>query len=46
MGLCMTLNSKEFDKEYDVYMSYGYYLSFRIKLLNLLDEGLGDQFKD
>ena len=46
MGLCMSLNLKEFDEEYDVYMSYGYYLSFRIKLLNSLDEGLGDQFKD
>lgn len=46
MGLCMSLNLEEFDKEYDVYISYGYYLSFRIKLLNLLDEGLGDQFKD
>lgn len=46
MGLCMSLNLKEFDEEYDVNMSYGYYLSFRIKLLNSLDEGLGDQFKD
>ena len=46
MGLCMSLNLEEFDEEYDVNMSYGYYLSFRIKLLNSLDEGLGDQFKD
>ena len=46
MGLCMSLNLEEFDEKYDVNMSYGYYLSFRIKLLNLLDEGLGNQFKN
>lgn len=46
MGLCISLNLEEFDEEYDVNMSYGYYLSFRIKLLNLLDEGLGNQFKN